>query len=107
MMLLRLPSSHEIEDPIGRWHHSLVFDFFLITFVSILRNSLNYFTETLEDLEICGECSNRRLLDGNFASKFAKIWRGHCAPDSVSLLLSVTETIEAVIFDNQSTYLHA
>ena len=64
MMLLRLPSSHEIEDPIGRWHHSLVFDFFLLTFVSILRNSLNYFTETLEDLEICGECSNRRLLDG-------------------------------------------
>ena len=65
MMLLRLPSSHEIEDPIGRWHHSLVFDFVLLTFVSILRNSLNYFTETLEDLEICGECSNsRRLLDG-------------------------------------------
>ena len=74
MMLLRLPSSHEIEDPIGRWHHSLVFDFFLLTFGSILRNSLNYFTETLEDLEICGEFSNRRLLDGIGSNILLQNW---------------------------------
>ena len=52
-MMLR-PSSHEIEDPIGRWHHSLVFDFFYLTFGWSLRNSLDYYTETSEALKICG-----------------------------------------------------